>query len=513
MDPDQALTFQRQWNHTERPLPYRGGVVARWRETVATDPDLPAVLFDGDVVTRGAFAARVDRAAAGLRALGVGPDRFVALHMNRSIDLVTAIWAILAAGGAYVPLPLDAPAARLQDLIADIAPACVITDGSSPLPAIAAPVLTLADLEGISATAPPPAPDHAAYMIYTSGSTGRPKGVVIEHGALLNRIHWMHRTYGLSPSEVVAQKTPYTFDVSVWEFIWPLCVGGQLAVAKPGGHMSPRYLARFMAAAGVTHIHFVPSMLRSFLRFANFRETPLRHVFCSGEALPQDLVAAYVAASTAPLHNLYGPTEATIDVSAWTCTPADTADAIPIGRPIDNTQLYVLDDQGRCLGPGETGNLMIGGMGLAREYWRRPDLTTARFRQTALGRLYDTGDRAAFRADGALMYHGRQDDQVKLNGIRVELGEIEAHLRALPGVADAVAAVQDPGGAAMLQAWLVATDGQVPDLAALKTALAERLPAPLIPRGLHLVPAIPLTPSGKAARKVLLDALKNQTVS
>ncbi|WP_239106193.1 amino acid adenylation domain-containing protein, partial [Streptomyces rubrogriseus] len=311
-----------------------------------------------------------------------------------------------------------------------------------------------------------PAPGHPAYVIYTSGSTGRPKGVVISHRAIVNRLAWMQDTYGLEPSDRVLQKTPSGFDVSVWEFFWPLVQGATLVVARPGGHTDPAYLADTVRREGVTTLHFVPSMLDVFLRepaaAALGAATPVRRVFCSGEALPAELRARFRAVSDVPLHNLYGPTEAAVDVTYWPCAE-DTGDGpVPIGRPVWNTRMYVLDAALRPVPAGVPGELYIAGVQLARGYLGRPALSAERFTADPHGapgsRMYRTGDLARWNHDGSLDYLGRADHQVKLRGFRIELGEIEAALVRQPEIAQAAVVLrEDRPGDQRLVAYTVPT--------------------------------------------------------
>ena len=453
---------------------------------VARTPESTAVIVDGPAespseppselpsewaarrheLTYAELDARVDRLARMLVAYGAGPERVVAVALPRSVDLVVALLAAHRAGAAYLPLDPDYPAERIGFMLADAAPAVVLTCGSvaSDLPPGDAPVLVLDapnppqadgredDQEGVRQLLTPPRPDHPAYVIYTSGSTGRPKGVVVTHRAIVNRLLWMQAEYDLQPGDRVVQKTPSSFDVSVWEFFWPLIVGAALVVAKPGGHQDPGYLAGLIATERVTTAHFVPSMLRAFLTAPDVAThcSSLRRVLCSGEALPAELASSFHAtigtSSGTALHNLYGPTEAAVDVTSWACAPTDRG-PVPIGRPVWNTGLRVLDDALRPVAIGETGELYLSGVQLARGYLARPGLTAERFVPDPAGppgsRMYRTGDLARWRTDGALDYLGRVDHQVKLRGFRIELGEVEAALARCPGVVHAAVLVHD----------------------------------------------------------------------
>ena len=350
-----------------------------------------------------------------------------------------------------------------------------------------------------------------AYVIYTSGSTGRPKGVLNTHRGIVNRLHWMQRRYRLGADDVVLQKTPASFDVSVWEFFWPLLAGARMVLARPGGHKDAAYLRDLIRAQGVTTVHFVPSMLSVFLAEEDAEEDSercqvLRRIICSGEELPADVAARCLQTLPAELHNLYGPTEAAIDVSAWQCTPDALAGRarVPIGGPIQNLRLYVLDSRMRAVPVGVPGELFLGGVGLARGYLRRPALTADRFVPDAFGppgsRLYRTGDLARWRPDGTVEFLGRIDGQVKIRGLRIELGEIEATLREQPGIADAAAVVrEDVPGDRRIVAYVVGGADQ----AALRTALRRRLPDYMVPSAFTALDALPLQPNGKLDRRAL----------
>jgi amino acid adenylation domain-containing protein len=371
-------------------------------------------------------------------------------------------------------------------------------------PETAVPCVAIEDLEldGLP-TSPPEAglhPESLAYVIYTSGSTGRPKGVGNRHAGLLNRLQWMQAAYRLEPSDSVLQKTPFGFDVSVWEFFWPLMVGARLVVAAPGAHRDPAALRQVITEQGVTTLHFVPSMLAAFVGELD-RCPGLKRILCSGEALPHALQQAVLQASPAELHNLYGPTEAAIDVTAWACRSEPQATTVPIGRAIANTQIHVLDAALNQVPQGVPGELYIAGVNLARGYLGRAGLTAERFVANPYGppgsRMYRSGDLVRRRADGALEYLGRLDHQVKLRGQRLELGEIEAALRACAAVGEAVVVLRDD----RLVGYVTA--GTDIDEGAIKSALAERLPGYMVPARLVVLDALPLSPNGKLDRKAL----------
>ncbi|MFB9443510.1 amino acid adenylation domain-containing protein [Dactylosporangium vinaceum] len=471
-------------------------------------PDAPAVTFEGRSWTYAELDTAAGRVAGRLRRLGVGPGSLVAVCAERSHELVAALLGVLKAGAAYVPLDPEYPADRLAFMLTDAAAPVVLTQGhlSAVLPETAAAVVLLESIDddpaGADAT-----PDDLAYVIYTSGSTGRPKGVGNTHRGIVNRLDWMQRQYGLDATDAVLQKTPASFDVSVWEFFWPLLTGARLVLARPGGHRDAAYLRDLIDTEQITTAHFVPSMLAVFLAEAGEGACPsLRRIICSGEALPPDVAARCLERLPARLWNLYGPTEAAVDVSAFECTPAalDGAARVPIGAPIQNIALYVLDEHLRPAPVGVAGQLYIAGVGLARGYLRRPGLTAERFLPDPFGppgsRMYATGDRARWRADGTAEFLGRIDGQVKLRGLRIELGEIEAALREQPGVTEAAAVVREdqPG-----DQRIVAYAAGPADLAAARAALKRRLPDYMVPVAVVAVDALPLSPSGKLDRRAL----------
>ncbi|MFC9259064.1 amino acid adenylation domain-containing protein [Streptomyces hydrogenans] len=489
-------------------------LTALFAEQAARTPDAVAVAVeDRPALTYRALDALADRIAARLAAEGVGPGDLVAVSAERSPELVAGLLGVLRTGAAYTPLEPDYPAERLAFLLADSdAPVLLTQRGLATPDGCTARVLLLDDpAEWPRARAVPagPRPDDTAYLIYTSGSTGRPKGVPNSHRAIANRIQWMQEAYRIGPDDAVLQKTPTGFDVSVWEFFWPLTTGARIVLAKPGGQKDSGYLRDLVVSAGVTVAHFVPAMLTAFLSEEGVeRCTGLRRVVCSGEALPPD--AARELTSRLPglsLANLYGPTEAAVDVSAWEC--AGPMETVPIGLPIDNTRLYVLDERLRPVPPGAPGELHIGGTAVALGYHRRPGLTATRFVPDPYGppgsRLYRTGDLARRRPDGTLEHLGRIDQQIKLRGLRIEPGETEAALRAQPGIADAAVVLrEDRPGDKRLVGYLVAAAGtDEPDPAALRATLRRSLPDHQVPTAFTVVPALPLTPNGKLDRRAL----------
>ncbi|ATY11822.1 non-ribosomal peptide synthase [Amycolatopsis sp. AA4] len=436
-----------------------------------------AVVADGREVSYAELDELSNQAAHRLRARGAGPESVVGVRLERGLEMVVALIGILKAGAAYLPLDPDYPEDRLRFMVEDSGTTTVIEPGD------------LTDLrEPCEPVDVMVRPENAAYVIYTSGSTGKPKGVVIEHRGIVNRLRWMQDEYGLTPEDRVLQKTPFGFDVSVWEFFWTLSAGATLVMARPGGHRDPAYLTEVLAQ-GITTVHFVPSMLRAFLS-GPVPKLPLRRVLCSGEALPDELAERFHRVIDAELHNLYGPTEASVDVTATRCLPGEP---VTIGYPIANTRIHLVD-----------GELTIAGIQLARGYLNRPALTAEKFvpnpfAETPGERLYRTGDRARQREDGAFEYLGRFDHQVKLHGNRIELGEVEAALHSHPAIAAAAAAVRDD----RLVAYCVYRAGSVPSTSELRAHLARTLPEPMVPSAWMSLAALPLTPSGKIDRNAL----------
>ncbi|SAL34692.1 non-ribosomal peptide synthetase [Caballeronia humi] len=457
--------------------------------------------------------AHANRIAAALLAAGVAPDTAVALCVERSFEMVIALIGVLKAGAAYLPIDPDYPAERIGYLLDDAKPAVVLTQAHlrERVEASGVRVLTVDELMQHDTTLDACIEverEQLAYLIYTSGSTGKPKGAGNTHAALANRIAWMQDAYRLDSNDVVLHKTPFGFDVSVWEFVWPLAVGAKLAIAAPGDHRDPARLVAAIETHRVSTLHFVPSMLAVFVgHLDQFGEAArcksVERIVASGEALAPELVARVTQLlPNARLYNLYGPTEAAIDVSHWTCAASDAdASSVPIGHPIANLQLHVLDAALHPVPRGAIGELYLGGAGLARGYLGRPSLTSERFVPdpfTAGARLYRTGDLARRRDDGALDYLGRVDTQVKLRGQRIEPGEIEALLRGAPGVHDAVVIVRDEQLIGYVARGEVALDQ-----ATLFDALRAQLPAYMVPAQLIELDALPITPNGKCDRNAL----------
>ncbi|MEU8263197.1 amino acid adenylation domain-containing protein [Micromonospora sp. NPDC048999] len=521
-----------EWNGTQHPVAAATLPDLLARQAAAT-PDAVAVLFEGTGLSFRELDEASNRLARLLIGHGVGPERFVAVAVPRSLDLVVALWAVLKAGGAYLPVDPDYPADRIAYLLDDARPALLLTTRATAALG-AGLVLDSDEVRQTVADRPPAAltdadrsgplrPANPAYMIYTSGSTGRPKGVVVPHAGIVNRLAWMQHEYRLTPADRVLQKTPSGFDVSVWEFFWATIVGATLVVARPEGHKDPAYLAGLIRAERVTTLHFVPSMLAAFLAEPTAADcTGLRRVICSGEALPADLAERFFAtldpagAHGVGLHNLYGPTEASVDVTYWACRPGERT--VPIGAPVWNTRLYVLDGFLRPVPPGVAGELYLAGVQLARGYQGRAGLTAQRFvadpfaatlaatdpSVTPGERMYRTGDVVRWRPDGVLEYVGRTDHQVKIRGFRIELGEIEATIAEHPSVGQCVVlAREDQPGVKRLVAYAVPAAGRQVDAAVLRAHVAERLPEYMVPAAVVALDALPVTANGKLDRAAL----------
>ncbi|MEU0370274.1 amino acid adenylation domain-containing protein [Streptomyces sp. NPDC006283] len=506
-------------NATAHPLPDADATLASlFAAQAARTPDATAVVFEDTILSYAELDRRAEALARRLRARGAGPERFVAVAVPRSAELMVALLGVHKAGAAYLPVDLDYPADRVAFMLADSGARTVVTNGDSAgrLPDVPGLEHVVVDHDEEVPDAPRVAagPDHPAYLIYTSGSTGRPKGVAVTHRAIVNRLAWMQGEYGLTADDRVLQKTPSSFDVSVWEFFWALVEGATVVLARPDGHRDPAYLADLIRTERITTMHFVPSMLAAFVQVMDgAADAPdwaasLRRVFCSGEALTgpdarrwSDLTSRH-GRGPVPLHNLYGPTEAAVDVTYFPYGGA-TELAVPIGRPVWNTRLYVLDAFLRPVPDGVPGELYLAGVQLARGYHDRHGLTAERFVADPFGepgtRMYRTGDLVRRRADGAVEYLGRTDRQVKIRGNRVELGEIEAVLAALPGVARAAVIVRD----GTLLGYAVPGSGAALDAEALHGALAEALPAAMVPTAVMALDELPLSPSGKLDQNAL----------
>ncbi|WP_257626929.1 non-ribosomal peptide synthetase, partial [Pseudomonas sp. Xaverov 259] len=511
-DAEQRIALQ-DWNATARD--YTQQPVHQLIEAqVELTPDAEALVFAGQRLSYAQLNRRANRLAHRLMDAGVGPDVLVGLAVERSIEMVVGLLAVLKAGGAYVPLDPEYPRERLAYMLEDSGVKLLLTQAhlleQLPIPeGLQTLVLGEAGFDGYSEANPGIVleGENLAYVIYTSGSTGQPKGAGNRHCALTNRLCWMQEAYGLNAHDTVLQKTPFSFDVSVWEFFWPLMTGARLVVAAPGDHRDPARLVALINAEQVTTLHFVPSMLQAFLQDPAVGSChALQRIVCSGEALPVDAQQQVLRKlPQTALYNLYGPTEAAIDVTHWTCVD-EGRDTVPIGQPIANLCTYVLDAQLQATAVGVAGELYLGGIGLARGYHRRPGLTAERFVASPFApgeRLYRTGDRVRQRADGVIEYLGRLDHQVKLRGLRIELGEIEARVLEHPQVQEASVQVVD---GKHLVGYLVLQAPSDTWRESLGEHLLAHLPDYMVPAQWVLLAHMPLSPNGKLDRKALPKA-------
>jgi amino acid adenylation domain-containing protein len=507
-----------EWNDTRVEYPISAPLNKFFEDQVEKTPESVAVIFEGKQLTYGQLNCRANQLAHRLKKSGVGPDVLVAVCAERSLELVIGLLAILKAGGAYVPFDPEYPKDRLETMLQDSDPPIVLTQSHllDRIPDNARhvfcldrdwPSLETESTDNLPATV---GGKNLAYAIYTSGSTGKPKGVPNVHEGIVNRVLWGQDMYQLTGKDRVLQKTPFSFDISVWEFFWPLMTGATLVMARPGGHRDPAYLVDLIAKQGITTLHFVPSMLSIFLESDGLeRCRSVRQVFASGEALPFELQQRFFERFKAELHNLYGPTEAAVEVTYWACRPNTEQAIVPIGRPIANTQIYILDASLQPVPIGVAGELHIGGISLARGYLNRPELTAEKFIPDPFSpapgaRLYKTGDLARFLADGNIEYMGRIDHQVKLRGFRIELGEIEAVLGECTGVLQAVVTVREGNsGDKRLIAYLIASPGYELDVDRLRGELKDKLPEYMVPSRFVFVEGFPMTTSGKVDRKAL----------
>ena len=519
-------------NQSSHPLSQANTITGVFAKIAKRYQNNIAVSYAGVCLTYEQLDKRSNQMAHYLRAQGLGlsegvsQSRLVGLSLVANVELIVAIMAILKSGCAYVPLDPAYPKERLAHIVQDSRCDVIISSKENSVSFEHTQQIMIEECykQMPSYTDEPLAvkvdANDLAYVIYTSGSTGKPKGVAVSHRALVNRIHWMHEQYGMSPHDKVLQKTPYSFDVSVWEFVWTLGFGGQLVMAKPGGHADPEYLCELIQQAGITKLHFVPSMLGSILETSAFAQCDsIKQIFCSGEALQQSHVqGCKTALPHAHLHNLYGPTEAAIDVSYWDCS-GDISQGVPIGKPIHNIQLMILDEALNLVPEGAVGELHIGGVGLAQGYLNREALTQARFianpyfdasRANSSPRLYKTGDLARLRPDGNIEYQGRTDHQVKIRGFRIELGEIEHQLSALENVDSALVMAQSLAGSQQLigyvkvnDAKLLTEDAKEAFISDCKQQLRVVLPEYMVPSVLIALAAWPTTANGKIDRKAL----------
>ncbi len=557
LGPAEQQQLVREWNATA--APGSGACLHQLIEArVERTPEAPAVVFAGEALTYRELNARANRLAHHLMRLGVGPDVRVGLCLERSADLIVALVATLKAGGAFVPIDPSYPAERIAYMLADASVEVALgEERTAPLLAATAARAVLVDqadaawrrgpdpgnpaaagASGASGSScaswSPPCPDDLAYVVYTSGSTGRPKGAMNSHRGIVNRLLWVQEVLPLTVADRVLQKTPASFDVAVWEFFWPLLSGACLVVARPGGHLDPPYLRDEIARSRVTVVHFVPSMLQVFLDQPGLAACAgLRRVLLSGEALGRELAARFHAVLGhlgVELHNLYGPAEAAVEVSWWPCIPAADARPVPIGRPIANVRLHVLDRRQQPVPIGAAGELHIGGVQVARGYLGRPELSAERFIPDPFaaepgGRLYRTGDLVRHRGSGELEFLGRIDHQIKLWGARIELGEIEHALAGHGSVREAVVVARQVAGTVRLVAYVVPSDPSAalaaaaapgessPGALGLRAHLLGKLPRTMIPSSWVFLPSLPLSPSGKVDRRALPEPREEEAAT
>ena len=516
--PDQEfLKLLEKWNKTDRDYPLDKCLQSFIEEQVAKTPDATALVFEDKALSYGELNNRANQLAHFLQSKGIGPESLVGVCTFRSMEMVIALLAVIKAGGAYVPFDPTYPPKRISYMINDSKVSIILAQKAcaSLVESDATQIIFFEnigdEIKGFPETNPPikTSPDNLAYVIYTSGSTGNPKGVMNTHRGIVNRLLWMQETFKINNSDTLVQKTPFSFDVSVWEFFWAFMCGARLVVAKPEGHKDVDYLLNLIRKEKITIIHFVPSMLRLFLERANSELcSSLKSVVLSGEALTIDLQNLYFNILQIPLYNLYGPTEAAVDVSYWKCDPLSKSNLVPIGRPVSNTKLYILNEKLQHLPLGASGELHIGGVQVARGYLNRPELTAEKFIQDPFAndpsaRLYKTGDLCRFLPDGNIEYLGRIDFQVKIRGNRIELGEIETAIRKDETVKDcSVLVYEETPGDQQLAAYIVKKSEQF-SASALRSRLADELPDYMIPSYFIPIPSMPLSPSGKIDRLAL----------
>ncbi|WP_110471408.1 non-ribosomal peptide synthase/polyketide synthase [Williamsia limnetica] len=520
--PDERRRVLSDWNDTT--APFTAGTLTELLDAAAAAHADSCALLDADTagptLTYGQLSSSTSALARRLIDQGIGPESVVAVMIPRSIEQVVAIHAVIKAGGAYLPINPDDPADRIEHILTTATPAlALVAPGHQDLP-VNTLTVDLTELCAIPADPitdtdrrAPLRPEHPAYVIFTSGSTGKPKGVSVSHAAIANRLQWMQAEYVLDRRDRVIQKTPATFDVSVWEFFWPLMTGAALIVPTPDGHRDPWYLREVISRHHITVAHFVPSMLATFVSAFESEDRPdegtlesLRLVFTSGEALSTPTAVRFGTISSAPVHNLYGPTEAAVDVTYQNDSAASEGSSVPIGRPVANTAVYVLDQQLRPQPVGAIGELYLAGDQLARGYVRRPDLTADRFVANPHQpgrRMYRSGDLVRWRADGTLDYVGRSDFQVKIRGQRIELGEVQAALDAVTGVREAVVIARTDAATAETMLVGYVTGSAMPAAADIRAALRATLPEFMIPAAIVELDEIPTTSNGKLDRRAL----------
>jgi len=506
-----------EWNEGHVELPQGCFVMNLIEQQVQKTPNALAVVCESQQVTYRELNSRANQLAHRLRKMGVEPGIFVGICAERSLELITAVWGVVKAGGAYVPLDPELPESRLATMVDDGHLEVLLTQelllGRVPgklktvcldrdWPSLADEPTTNLDVS-VKGSDP-------LFVIYTSGSTGIPKGAVNTYLGTLNQMLWRQKEYRLRPDDRILQKTQCSYDVSVWEFFWPFIAGSSLVIARPGGHRDPQYLVNIIRDQKITVVHFIPSMLRIFLEQSRVEQCKsLRLFFSGGEVLTLDLQNKFFKVFGEILENCYGPSETTIDTTWWHCTPDPTYHTVPIGRPVSNTQLYILDPYLQPQPIGVVGELHIGGANLASGYLNRPELTAEKFIPNPFSnepgsRLYKTGDLTRYLYDGNIEYVGRADLQVKIRGVRIELGEVETVLGLHPSVKSCAAAVREEvPGEKRLVAYVVANHGMTITVADLRNWMRERVPEAMVPLGWVEMTALPQLPNGKLDRRAL----------
>jgi amino acid adenylation domain-containing protein len=530
-DPDQRILFlplisdkenkrlQAQWNDTFASFPEDKCLHHLFEEQARTTPDRSAVVWGEEYLTYQELDLRANQLAHKLRQAGIKPDTIAGIFLERSPEMVVAVLAVLKAGGAYLLLESNLPQARLRLMIEDANPAVLITlEGLlEVLPPNNTTKLLVMDKDEraiYSETSQPVIsevrPDHLAYVVYTSGSTGRPKGVLVTHRAICNQVQWRQSEFTLRGEDAVLQRTPLSFDPSVWEFFGPLSAGARLVLPVAGTEADALSLARTISKFRITSLQLTPGLLEALIDEPAFKECQhLTQVFCGGEPLTSALAERFFNCSNAGLYNMYGPAEAAIDTTCLSCLPNINRVFVPIGKPIANVHVYILDPNGQPLPAGLPGELCIGGAGLAREYLNQAQLTAERFiphpfSDTPDVRLYRSGDRARRLADGNIEILGRMDDQVKIWGFRVEPGEVEVTLLQHPEVLEAAVVTRRRAvGGNSLLAYIVPEADKVLSVDTLQRYLNQQLPAYMIPSDFQFVEALPRLPSGKVDRRTL----------
>jgi amino acid adenylation domain-containing protein len=519
LDEQEQHTVLMAFNATAAPYPHDRCIHQLFEAQAGKTPHAIAAIYDGQQLSYSELDGRANQLAHHLRHLGVGAESLVALCAERSFEMVIGLLAILKAGGAYVPIDPEYPADRIAFMLEDAQASMLLTQHrlAERLPAML-PVLCLdsdaRQWHDTPATAPvcTVTPRHLAYVMYTSGSTGKPKGAMNEHRGVVNRLSWIQRIYPLDANDRMLQKASLSFDDSVSEVLWPLTAGASLVLAQPGGHRDHAYLAELIQRERISTMHVVPSMLEAFIETPGLADcTHLKRVLSGGEALSSALSQRFLQRlPTVELHNLYGPTECAIDMTAWACCGATSSEQVPVGRPMANTRMYILDARGQPAPIGVAGELVLAGAQVGRGYLRRPSLTAERFVPDPFSpepgaRMYQTGDLARWRPDGNVDYLGRNDFQVKLRGFRIELGEIESRLCAHPTVREAVVlAREDLAGEKRLVAYVVPREAPSPPSAeALRAHLQAALPEYMIPAAFVVLEVLPITANGKLDRQAL----------